>query len=122
MTDHVHIYNTGGHCVFSRPLMTCNEIDDDAARAGATVGLRRTLLDMGVTLTDWDQVERAGLAASNGQTFIVRIKSDPVQRDMRAGGATRMIDDVRRQATPITAADAWMMWKTADDAWRPVAA
>ena len=109
MTDTVHIYDMQGRCVRSAPLATRPPIDDAASRIGATTGLRKTLLDLGLVLTEWADDERCGMASIGGEARLVRIKPDTVQRDMRKGGVALHLEAVRAHGSSVDVHDAWML-------------
>ena len=111
----VHLYDKRGRCKRSVPLLSTAARPDDATAAGVPGGLRKTLLDIGMVLTDWCASEEAGLAKvmvlNDGETevLIVRIKSDSVQRDMRPAGITMTLDRIRREGVRIDLLDAWQL-------------
>jgi len=103
MSDHLHVYTGSGRCIRSVPYR-----DEGREHEGVPVGVLRALLDLGFTATEWNKAESAGLASLNGETHIVRIKADAMQRDMRAGGAAHMISSIHHGGTEISAHDAWL--------------
>lgn len=125
MADHVHVYDMKGRCIRSTPLRNDAPNDDAASEIGATVALRRTLLDLGFVLREWDRAELGGTAVhavtpghlrvsqedqtADKETFLVRIKSDPMQRDMRRGGVTMHLESVRRNGATVDLLDAWVL-------------
>jgi len=109
MTNHVHVYDMRGRCLRSVPLAEGAADAAPDARVPASPALRRTLLECGLVMTDWDRVERAGLVSQSGVAAIVRIKSDGMQRDMRSGGVTAMMDTIRRDGASIDVHDAWVL-------------
>ena len=125
MADHVHVYDMKGRCIRSAPLRNDAANIDAASEMGASVALRRTLLDLGFVLREWECTDRGGTAVhavtpghlrvthddqtADKETFLVRIKSDPMQRDMRKGGVTMHLETVRKHGAPIDLLDAWVL-------------
>ena len=109
MTDHVHVYDMQGRCLRSVPLAGGGPDAEAGARVCAPPSVRRTVLELGLVLTDWEPGERVGLASQSGVAAIVRIKPDGMQRNMRAAGVTAMVEDIRRTGASIDAHDAWLL-------------
>ena len=107
MADHLHLYDMTGRCVASGAVTR----DPAGIAPCAEPGVRPALLDLGFTLSGWNATGRGGFAMKNGVRHIVRIKSDPMRRDMRAGGVTmtcKALEEGLAEVDPFTA------WMTAD--------
>lgn len=99
MTDFVHIYTAKGRCVGSQKFGD-HTLHPEVAATDAT-RLQFQLFAQGYRLTLWNPDERAGLLIAGDETFIARIKSVDLCRDMRAGGAQQTMAAVRAGAVEI---------------------
>lgn len=94
MADHLHLYDGRGRCTRSVELRG----DMTRQAAGLPYAVVRALDTLGYAPREWSEDERAGVATAYEETYVFRIKSDPMQRDMRAGGITAIMADIRRTA------------------------
>lgn len=106
---YLHVYTNAGRCIRSAPI----KANMSEKRGGVPIPLLSTLLSLGMVATHWIEDENlgesSGLAMTKDESFIIRIKTDPMQRDMRSIGALETMNDIRRRGIEISLNDAWML-------------